>query len=255
MVSQFLTRGIVLLFIFVLSIGSLRAETLVLLGSDNLPPKSWMDGDVARGYAIDATHEALKRAGFDVEFDLKPWKRAVETARQGGGVITHFSKTPERQKSFLYSDPIVFDRIVVAVKKGREFPFKSVKYLAGKTVGVLRGVAYGKDWSEYVSTFTREEDTDAEARLGKLLRERIDAAVISSGAAGLKIAAQNAKIDPAEFTILAEPILLDPNYLGIAKRPENEEKIARINAAIKSMREDGTIKKILAKYGDKYGAQ
>jgi ABC-type amino acid transport substrate-binding protein len=229
---------------------SVQADTITLFGSDNLPPKAWQDGRTPRGYAVDAAIEALNRAGYQVEVKLEPWTRAIEDTKAGNGIITHFSKTPQRERSFEFSEPLVYDRIVVVVRKGHEFPFTSVQDLAGKTVGVLRGVAYGGEWSDALKTFTAEEDTDAVARIGKLVRGRLDAAVISSGTPGLEIAVREAGLEMAQFTILPVPVLEDPNYLAIAKGTGSERKMAAINAAIAQMRGDGAIDRIMAKYAD-----
>jgi polar amino acid transport system substrate-binding protein len=230
--------------------GPASADAVTVFGSDSLAPKCWNDRGKPRGYAIDAAVEVLSRSGFTVEVKLEPWVRAVEDAKAGLGFITHFSKTREREQFFDFSRPLVYDRIVVVTLKGREFPFAGVKDLAGKTVGMLRGVAYGGDWTASLPSFIQEEDTDAVARLGKLARGRLDAAVISSGAAGLKIAAEQAGLDPAQFSILPVPILIDPNYLAVAKSADSVAVIARLDATIEQMHKDGTVARIMAGYGD-----
>lgn len=229
-----------------------RAETIVLLGSDSLLPKSWSDRGVPRGYALDAAREALTRAGFKVRVELTPWARAIAEAKLGAGVINGLSKTPEHERNFLYSQPITFDRVVVVVKKGKEFPFESVRDLAGKTVGVLRGVTYGDEWRAALESFRREEDDHAESRLKKLLLDRIDAAIISSGFVGFRLAAERAGLDPSAFTILPKPLFVEANCLGIAKGPDSANKLERINAAIEVMNGDGITRRIMEKYGNTF---
>jgi len=233
-----------------LATASAQAGEITLFGADNLPPKSWQDGARSRGYAVDAATEALTRAGYRPVVKLEPWPRAIEDAEAGKGVITHFSKTPERERIFEFSDPLVTDRIVVVVRKGHEFPFATVSDLIGKRVGVLRGVAYGGDWTAARRSLTLEEDTDAVARIGKLARDHLDAAIISSGAAGLKIAVHQAGLERADFTILPVAILEDPNYLAIAKGPDSARIMAGIDAAIAAMHDDGTIDRIMGNYGE-----
>jgi polar amino acid transport system substrate-binding protein len=245
-----IVRTLFVSLFMLLAAASAQAEPITLFGADNLPPKSWQDGAQPRGYAVDAATEALTRAGYRPVVKLEPWPRAIEDTRAGNGIITHFSKTPERERLFEFSDPLVYDRIVVVVRKGHEFPFSSVKDLIGKRVGLLRGVAYGGDWTAARRSLTLEEDTDAVARIGKLARDRLDAAVISSGAAGLEIAVHQAGLDNSQFTILTVPILEDPNYLAIAKSPNSARTMAGINAAIAAMRGDGSIDRIMGKYGE-----
>jgi polar amino acid transport system substrate-binding protein len=249
-IMDFFRTACVLLWLslFLVGSGPSRAEEITLLGSDNLPPKSWQDGERPRGYAVDAAVEALSRAGYQVGVKLEPWSRAVEDAKAGNGIIMHFSKTPQRERYFEFSEALVYDRIVVVVKQGHEFPFASLKDLTGKTVGVLRGVTYGGEWSEALKTFTVEEDIDAIARISKLVREHLDAAMISSGAAGLEIAVRQAGLEMAQFTILPVAALEDPNYMAIAKAPGSKLRMAAINAAIEQMRGDGAIDRIMGSY-------
>ena len=227
-----------------------RAEEIVLLGADSLLPISWKDGSLARGYGVEAAAEALTRAGFTVRIKLTPWARAVAEAELGGAVINQFSRTSERERTFLFSKPIFVDRVVVVVRKGKEFPFESVNDLAGKTVGVLRGADYGAQWDAAQSIFRREEDSHAESRLKKLLRDRIDAAIISAGPAGLRLAAARAGVDPSAFSVLPTPLRVESNCLAIAKGPGSEDKVERINAAIEAMNRDGALAKIVARYAE-----
>ena len=225
------------------------AEPIILLGSDTWKPKSFLEEKVPKGYAVEAAQAVLTEAGYQVETRLSTWARSVEDAKAGKGVLTHVSKTPERETFFEFSEPLVFDRIVVVVKKGKEFPFASPKDLANKVVGVLRGATYGGAWSEASKTLKIEYDVGAEARIGKLMRDRLDAAIISSGKAGLQIAAAAEGYDLSLFTILPTPVLQDPNYLAIAKDENSKKKMAVINAAIRKLHADGTIDRIMRSYG------
>ena len=61
---------------------------------------------------------------------------------------------------------------------------------------------------------------------------------------------RQAGLDHSQFTILAVPILDDPNYLAIAKGPGSARTMAGIDAAIAAMRGDGSIERIMGKYGE-----
>lgn len=247
--TSFSTRALlVCCAMLLLGAVSVRAETISLFGSDNLPPKSWQDKDRPRGYSVDAAREVLALAGFQVDVRLTAWARAVEEVKAGKGILTHVSKTPEREQFFEFSEPLVYDRIVVVVKKGKEFAFHHPQDLMNRSVGVLRGATYGGPWSSVVDRLQVEYDTDAVARVGKLMRNRLDCAIISSGRAGLKIAAQLGGYDISEFTILPVPVIEDPNYLAIAKGPDSAKTMARINAAIRNLRASGGIERIMREY-------
>ena len=103
-----------------------------------------------------------------------------------------------------------------------------------------------------MGTFHCEEDDHAESRLKKLLLDRVDAAIISSGTVGVRLAAERAGLDPSAFTILPTPLIVDPNYIGIAKGPDSARKLERINAAIAAISRDGITRRIMEKYATRF---
>src|SRR4030081_753609 len=119
----------------VVSISAARADSIVLYGNSEQPPKAWLDGGTPKGFVIDASVEVLTRAGYDVTVTLLPFARAMQKATEDG-VMTGVFFSAERAKLYDYSAPLVFDEVVIAVAKGKDFPFDKAGDLAGKKIGL-----------------------------------------------------------------------------------------------------------------------
>ena len=84
-----------------------------------------------------------------------------------------------------------------------------------------------------------------------LLRDRIDAGIFPGGSYTIKYLANNRGISLDQFVVLDKTIATDANYIGVPKmmyHHKASEVLTRINKAIITMREQGLIKAIIAKY-------
>ena len=95
--------------------------------------------------------------------------------------------------------------------------------------------------------FHEDRDSSGDSRLNKLIAERIDAAILSGGNTAVKYYSKIAGVDMSLLTVQTPPLVVDLNYIGIAKtRPDQAEVTSRLNAAIAALRADGSIAKIVA---------
>ena len=115
----------------VLGLSPARADSIVLYGNVQQPPKAWLDGETPKGFAVEAAVEVLKRAGYDVTVTLLPFARAMEKTTEGG-VMTGVFLSAERAKIYDYSTPLVSEDVVVAVAKGKEFSVRQGRRLCRK---------------------------------------------------------------------------------------------------------------------------
>lgn len=232
-----------------LSASDVPANTLVVFSLPASPPKSYLKEGKVIGFMVDLTREALHRAGYTADIQAFPWARAVKMSERAEGLISSFSRTPEREVLYFFSDPIYEDPVLLVTKRDANFSFSGPKDLAGRTVGLLRSTSFGAEFEGLRASFIEAPDDSAEQRLKKLLAGRIDAAIISGGLPALRFFAQSAEIKLDLLKVHNPPIVLDPNFIAIAKTyPKASEIIANINKAIASMRSDGSIKRIMAGY-------
>lgn len=222
------------------------AETIKLVAGESFAPLMWNDKGVPRGIAIEIGKAILEKAGYTVVVETCPWVRCQIIAENEGAFITGFSTNEERLKKFVYTDPTMYDEVVIVTKKGKEFSFKNDDDLKGRRIGSQNGSTFGARFEGLKKIFRTDFDHNDVARVKKIDADRIEAGIFSLGHAGFAYSAKLAGFKLEDFTILPDLIAKDPNYMATGmKTPNAKEKIIKINAAIKALTADGTIDRLL----------
>jgi polar amino acid transport system substrate-binding protein len=143
----------------------------------------------------------------------------------------------------------LFDEtLCVYVRAGGTFRYDGLDSLSGRHVGVLRGWSYGEAFDRAVKNgliLAEETVTDVQ-NIEKLRFGRLDALVATRASADPALAERrlDAAIVPAN-----PPLLISPAYIAFNKSAAKQALVARINAALKAMRADGTYGRIVAGAG------
>lgn len=221
---------------------------LKLLVASQVAPKMFLDEDgKPTGYVTQVAAAIIRRAGYTPVVEAVPWARAYKLAQEGEGVLAGLSKTIERGKIFNFTDVVLEDRVQVITLKKADLKISQFSDLKGKRVGIQRGSSYGEQFEAALPLFYEDRDNSGDSRLNKLVAERIDAAVLSGGNTAVKYYSKLAGVDMSLLTVQTPPLVVDLNYIGIAKtRPDQAEVMARLNTAIAAMRADGSMAKIVA---------
>lgn len=215
-------------------------------------PKQYLnqDGQTA-GYAAEIAIKAIEMAGYQPKIVHIPWKRALTLSRDGYGLITGFSRISEREKDYYFSEKLFVDQIVLVQNASNQFPFNSLDDLASKRIGINTGSYYGDEFELKRDRMNLILDTGNDSRIHMLKRDRIDAGIFPGGHYTIKYLANSRGYNLEQFVVLDKPITTDDNFIGVPKMMYNHKSsdvLTRINKAIISMREQGMIKQIIAKY-------
>lgn len=155
-------------------------------------------------------------------------------------------RTKDRQKIVSLSAPVYLDQGALVSVDG----FQTVAELDGKKIGSVVGNlwndqfadVFGDDFSVY---------QDPEAVFSDLAAGRIDAVIDSVGATTARF--DSKPIEGAEIVPLEAdpriPVTAHPGQLNWPTSKDNPELTAALDEQIEAMREDGTIAKMLEKYG------
>lgn len=227
-------------------------KTVIIFGNRDSAPKTYLNGGKPYGIIIDILDYIETKSNLCFDIRLYAWKRSYDLAEKGKGGIVGFSKNQERLKKFDYSKAVNYDHVSLIVRSDKVFEFKSIKDLAGKTLGAIRGSSYGDEY-EYGRNhiFKLEEDNGSVQRLAKVLNGHIDAAVVSLGKAGLNyaISQNNFLFDSKDkLTVLDRPLLTDQNYMGFAKSMNKTDVIETVNEILAEGYTNGDILEIIAKW-------
>lgn len=216
------------------------ADEIVIYADEDYPPIMYKDAQgQPRGVMADALRHFEKTSSYKFKLEPTSWRRAYEYGARGKGGIIGLSKTKERLAIFDYSDVIFEDNVYLAVRRGKEFDFKTLNDLQGKLIGMHLGASYGEAVDTAIKDGVIKADlsTTDVIRIKKLLRGRLDAAVVTHGQIGLNAIL---KTDPEllanknEFVILANPLVRDPLHLGFAKSMKMAPFLHEFNQSLKT---------------------
>lgn len=217
-------------------------QAITVFADENYPPVVYRDQQQQpAGFLADVLQYVAKVDGQPINLVLYPWKRAYVSAEYGKGGVVGVSKTVPRELIFDFSEPIYHDDILVVVLKGHEFAFNNLNGLSGKKIGAQLGASYGTEADILINSQTLyvERDQSQVARLGKLLRGRIEVAFIGNGRAGLNALLDSEpelKAHRDEFIALPTPLTRDTLYLAFSKSMHMQDYLQRFNQTLKQAR-------------------
>lgn len=227
-----------------------QADALMVYGSHDGFPKYFEEDGQAKGIVVDISKFCLSEIQAPYLIKLMPWKRAYIMAERSEGAVIGLSMSQDRLTLFDFSEPIFTERVVLVVKKGREFPYEKISDLKDKLIGVSIGTSYGTEFDEAVAddTMTIAGFNDTRSGLAMLLRERIDAILIGSSVDILKLMEGNPSLQQETFTTLPRPFKTDSKYMGISKRLKMGGFLEQFNQCLRRGYASGTFDSIIYQY-------
>jgi len=209
------------------------------------PPFNFENEDGAlAGYDVEVAREIAERIDYQVEFVPTMWSGmfgALE-ARKFDMIVNQVAETEERKKKYDFTVPYVYSGAQLIVRADED-SISSLEDLKNKKVGVGLGSNYEQIINDYdknnaitVNTYEVLLDTLSDLDIG-----RIDAALNDKLAAGINI-----KKTGYQLKLAGEPVQRVVN--GIVLRKGNEELLNKVNEALISMKDDGTLSDISNKW-------
>ncbi len=215
--------------------------TAITVGSDiPYPPFEQGKAPDYEGFDIELMNDIAERAGLEVTYVDTSFDTIFTDLANGkfDAVISASTITPDREKTVDFSDPYYEANQALVVAPGSDIA--STADLAGKTVAVQDGTtgeAYAND------------ETDAASVDGFPQGPQVIQAVVNGQAdAGIldEPVAQDALKKEGGFEI-AETISTNELY-GIAFAPDSADLREQVNAALKEIKDDGTLQELYDKW-------
>ncbi len=218
-----------------------KAETLTMGTNASFPPYEYVD-DNGKIVGIDAeiAQAIADKLGMkleikDMEFDsLIPAVKANSIDL----VLAGMTVTDERKQSVNFSDSYSTGVQVVIVKENSEI--KTVDDLKGKKIGVQAGTT----GDSYCTTDFGEENvkqfSNGSLAVAALANGQVDCVVIDNEPAKNYVAANSG------LKILDTEYVTEDYAIAISK--DNDELLKKVNNALKELKDDGTVDKIVGKY-------
>lgn len=226
------------------SLDAVRDEGTIVVGTEGTyRPFSFHENGVGdlTGYDVEITEAVADKLGVEVQFEEAQWDALFAGLNAGrfAMVANQVSVTPEREGSYEFSEPYTVSPGVIVVREG-DSAITSFADLAGKTTAQ----SLSSNWY----TLAQENGASVEAVEGwaqsvSLLEQgRVDATVNDR----LTFLDYMLQTPDAPIQVAAETD--DPALMAFAFAKDNTELRDAVNAALKELRDDGTLAEISMKY-------
>lgn len=238
----------ILLFIALFSPVSVQACSL------NLGWQPWgyyfyeeKDGTVA-GLEVDILGEALKRAGCEMTLSNVLWKRLLKSSRNGAFDLVYSAAfRPDRAEWGHYSTSYREESTRVYVRRSHPLPdVKRLDDLAAYSIAGLNEMYYANPVDDFVAKHGDHMEFGFDStRLVKLLASgRVDA--VFGDHRALPHAARQLGLSE----IIEHPLTLPtvPVHAVFSRATVNRDIVDRFDAALASMRADGTLQQMIDRY-------
>lgn len=222
------------------------AATLQVTGSLWSP---YIDSELPEGgLATDLVRTALTRAGYDIQANVETWSRAYQGVALGVyDVVVAVWETRARSEDLLFSEPYLLNDIVFLSRADLLVDFRDLADLIGYRIGVERDFAYDEAF-DADSNLTKVVNDHLIQNLLLLRQGRIDMLVGDQWSILHQIS-EFMPADVAEFRMLSKPLTRRALRLGVSRQhPDAAEIVAAFDAAVESMRKDGTYQRLVAKH-------
>ncbi len=211
------------------------------MSSDYPPFTFYNNKGELEGFDVDVAREIAKRLDVELNLVVRKWNGIIDGLLDGSydAILGSMAITEDRERIVAFSTPYYHSSVQVMIRKGA--PFKDLKDLKGKIVGLEAGSNYVDDAKKLGMTDIRLFDSGTEAFLA-LSKGKLDA-VISDQIVGLNAI----KLGKYEIEFLGGPLRRE--RVGIAFRKEDKALIQAINSILEKMQKDGFLRELSAKMG------
>jgi polar amino acid transport system substrate-binding protein len=216
----------------------------LFIAGEHVPPASWKEGSEVTGRETEKIRDMLARAGIPYRIDILPWKRGYMLAqRQPDTCIYSTSRTPEREREFKWVGPTDEAEWVFIGRPGHTFPLRTLEDARPLRIGTYHGDA--RDEFLRARGFKVEPVQNDASNPKKLLLNRIDVWAI-----GMRVGSQApSRFPEIESGELVPLLAFHKVKVYLACNPAVPDALVeKMNAALDSMRRDGTFARLERKY-------
>ncbi|MGQ7249971.1 amino acid ABC transporter substrate-binding protein [Halomonas sp. V046] len=207
-------------------------------------PFTFVEQDTLKGFEVDVMEAVAEELGVEVEFVTANFSGLFGMLESGriDTIANQITITDEREQKYLFTAPYVYDGAQVVVKEGND-AIGGVEDLAGKTVAVNLGSNYEQllrelPYADDIDIRTYDSNIEQDTALG-----RVDAFVMDRVSA-----TQVIKDKPLPLALAGKPFSDIRNALPF--RQGDAELRDRVDAALDTLREDGTLGEISNRWFD-----
>lgn len=243
--NTLLSTSLILFLFFSVNVS---ASEKIRMGIDEMPPYISQEMEYY-GFLCRIITEVFAAEGIEVVYEFVPWNRAILTCEAGHlhGTPGWF-RTPEREKTFYVTDPLVDDSQSFFHLKDYKFDWNTIEDLKGIRIGATLGYNYGDEFAkaEKEKRITVERIPTDEQNFQKLLAKRIDIFPMNTLTGYSMLNKLFSPQVSGMFTTHPKPIRSAPLHLLLSKKiPDNERLLKLFNNGLQELKESGKYEQYL----------
>ncbi|AZC28369.1 ABC transporter substrate-binding protein [Pseudomonas chlororaphis] len=224
-------------------------DTSLVLLTENFPPynmakngKNFAQGENINGIAVDIVREMFKRAGINYSLTLRfPWERIYKLAlEQPGYGVFVTARLPDREPLFKWVGPIGPDDWIMLARDDSKITLQSLEQARKYRIGAYKGDAIAETLAKQglkPQVVLKDQDN---AR--KLVGGQID--LWATGDPAGRYLARQEGVTGLKTVLRFHSAQL---YLALNKEVP-DETVARLQAALDQLREEGVVEEIMGRY-------
>ena len=209
----------------------------------NSPPQGGVTGD-RKGFMDELALEAARRAGYRASTDVRPWPRVLREVKEGKDLlIAGLSRYPSREASYTWVFPVftlwrtfvTTGPTISTYAEGRSALRLVATHYGSLEITMLRSEGFGETQIYEITNTTPELDLLIRGRVDALYRPISEIRWLARGR------------PDAGRLVYGEPMQPTEQYIACS-RDCSPEIVARLRQALQSMKEDGTIERLVKAY-------
>lgn len=196
------------------------------------------------GFEVELAEAMCKEMEANCEFVIQAWDGMIPglLARKFDLIMSSMSITPERAERVLFSEPYYNTPGGWFARNDFSTDVTDMDAMKGKTVGVQRGTTMDTFVTENMGGIvTIKRYTTADDMVLDLEGQRLDAVFVDYPVGEQTILSKKG------FKEVGEPVKLGQG-VGVAMRKRDSELAKDVNAALATLKDDGSYDKIMKKY-------
>ncbi|WP_420389264.1 substrate-binding periplasmic protein [Marinobacter sp.] len=206
-------------------------------------PPFFVASEPGQGTVARLVRDIFAAEGYEVTFHFLPWKRAYREAANGKHDATAiWMYTADRQKDFLYSEPVMNERFVLFYRKDTPIEWNRMQDLANLKLGGSIGYSYGPEFDNAIANdiLNVEWVASTELNFRRLLFGRIDAFPEEINVGYYILRRETDPQETGRITHHPEPILENQSFLLFpANEPETQTLREVFNRRLQVFRKNG----------------
>ncbi|MCE0504695.1 amino acid ABC transporter substrate-binding protein [Roseivivax sp. GX 12232] len=223
-----------------------EADSLRVGMSGGYFPFTFVRQDELQGFEVDVMEAVGEEAGLEITFETMSFSGLIGALEAGriDTIANQITITPERQEAFAFTQPYVIDGAQVVTKAGNT-EIAGVEDLKGRTVAVNLGSNFEQllrdlPYADEIEIRTYETNIEQDTALG-----RVDAFVMDRVSS-----AQVIQESPLPLELAGQPFSEIRNALPFRDTEDGRALRDRVDAALTTLKEDGTLAEISQKWFD-----